>query len=78
MQRIRNDSWNTSSDEENSLAPLAESTSADAAFLEEEAAVVEIDAKKVQADLQKRILSKKPPAPFVTPATDPIYHEVSC
>ena len=77
MQRIRNDSWNTSSDEENSLTPLTESSSVDAAFLEEEVVeVVEVDAKKVQADLQKRILSKKPPAPFVTPATDPIYHEV--
>jgi hypothetical protein len=78
MQRIRNDSWNTSSDEDNSLTPLTESISTDTAFLEEGSSeVIEVDIKEVQADLQRRILSKKPPAPFDTPATDPIYHEVS-
>lgn len=76
MQRIRNDSWNTSSDEENSLTPLTESSS-ETAFPELAGEKGEaVDTEKVKADLQKRILSKKPPAQFETPATAPIYHEV--
>lgn len=77
IQRIRNDSWNTSSDEENSLAPPTESSSTEMVFPEVAEATGEVvDVRIVQADLQKRILSKKPPAHFETPATEPIYHEV--
>lgn len=78
IQRIRNDSWNTSSDEDNSLTLLTESSSAETAFpgVAEERRGEAIDVKIVKADLQKRILSKKPPAQFETPDTEPIYHEV--
>ena len=77
IQRIRNDSWNTSSDEDNSLTPLTETGgSLEAVQQQQQSETVQLDVEKVRADLWKRILSKKPPAQFETPATDPIYHKV--
>lgn len=95
LQRIRQDSLNTSSDEENSLTPLVDLPSplldptfpvagevagAGAGLVGGASPVkegVEVwDQERVRGDLQRRILSKKPPAHFETPATDPIFHEV--
>lgn len=70
IQRIRSDSFNTSSDEENSLAACV------IAVETESGGGAVVDTKKVQDDLQRMILSKKPPSYYETPATDPIYHEV--
>lgn len=75
IQRIRNDSWNTSSDEDNSLTPLTEAGGSLEAMQQQQLETVQVDVEKVRADLWKRILSKKPPAQFETPATDPIYHK---
>ena len=88
LQRIRQDSLNTSSDEENSLTPLTDLPSPfDPSFpggmagsispVKEGMVEVFRDPEKVMADLQKRILSKKPPSHFETPATDPVFHDVS-
>ncbi len=96
LQRIRQDSLNTSSDEENSLTSpglppdtqtppedltgggsggVMETSSTTSLGSEKEAS--SMDRESVKMSLQKRILLKKPPARFETPATDPIFHEVS-
>lgn len=86
LQRIRMDSLNTSSDEENSLTPLTNLLSpvessefvamSSSVSSGKEAGEVALDAESVKLDLQRRIMSKKPPAHFETPATDPVFHEV--
>jgi len=83
LERIRRDSWNTSSDEDNSLTPATDvsspldSSTSSTLFTDEGSKNVLVDVERVRADLQRRILSKKPPAHFETPATDPVFHEVN-
>ena len=85
LERIRNDSLTTSSDEEHCLTPtiasdLSGSVSSSDAFTAalgcQESEEELLDPTKVKVRLQKLILSKKPPAQFVTPATIPVFHEV--
>ena len=85
LQRIRSDSLNTSSDEEHSLtSSITNTTSPDSVVnmgtsgdqSDGKGNKIVQDTEKMKVYLQKRILSKKPPAPFETPATDPIFHEV--
>lgn len=85
LERIRNDSLTTSSDEEHCLTPtitsdLSGSVSSSDAFTAapvcQESEEELMDTAKVKVRLQKIILSKKPPAQFVTPATSPVFHEV--
>lgn len=87
LQRIRKDSLNTSSDEENSLTPVIDLPSpvdrnfptglAESSSPEKEYPGDVRDPEKVRVDLKRRILSKKPPAHFETPATEPVFHDVS-
>ena len=86
LERIRSDSL-TSSDEEHCLgsSEVSSTCSTDSgtssllhqdSILEDgDSAVVDID--KLKVHLQRRIMAKKPPATFETPATQPIFHEVS-
>ena len=88
LERIRSDSL-TSSDEEHCLGSSEMSTSSsstdsgtsslflhqDSILEDGDSAVVDID--KLKCHLQRRIMAKKPPATFETPATQPIFHEVS-
>ena len=85
LERIRSDSL-TSSDEEHCLGSSEMSTSStdsgtsllllhqDSILEDGDSAVVDID--KLKCHLQRRIMAKKPPATFETPATQPIFHEV--
>ena len=83
LERIRSDSL-TSSDEEHCLASSETSSGTDSgmssllhqdSILEEgESGVVDIE--KLKQHLQRRIMAKKPPAQFETPATHPVFHEV--
>ena len=89
LQRIRSDSFNTSSDEEHSL----NSTSSDSLIATAKSSTSQLagsvwtnsfkeeknlrrNTEEIKEELKKRILSKKPPAYFETPGTDPIFHEV--
>ena len=86
LERIRSDSL-TSSDEEHCLGSSEMSTSStdsgtsslllhqDSILEDGDSAVVDMD--KLKCHLQRRIMAKKPPATFETPATQPIFHEVS-
>ena len=86
LERIRSDSL-TSSDEEHCLGSSEMSTSStdsgtsslflhqDSILEDGDSAVVDID--KLKCHLQRRIMAKKPPATFETPATQPIFHEVT-
>lgn len=94
LQRIRQDSLNTSSDEENSLTSVLDLPSLDPTLdpshhqatglptpgsdspSTRESSEGVRDVQKVKAELRRRILSKKPPAHFETPATDPVFHDV--
>ena len=85
LERIRSDSL-TSSDEEHCLGSSEMSTSStdsgtsslllhqDSILEDGDSAVVDVD--KLKCHLQRRIMAKKPPATFETPATQPIFHEV--
>jgi len=88
LQRIRRDSWNTSSDEDHTLSSNNSSESlsqCDSVFLEssqttdlkKEDQNAQCSVDHIKEHLRKRIFSKKPPTYFETPATDPIYHEAS-
>jgi hypothetical protein len=88
LERIRSDSL-TSSDEEHCLGSSEMSTSSsstdsgtsslflhqDSILEDGDSAVVDVD--KLKCHLQRRIMAKKPPATFETPATQPLFHEVS-
>lgn len=76
-QRTRTDSLTTSSDEDNSSSGVEIISSTSTEKSVEENGEVVIDEEKLKLHLLKRIQSKKPPSHFVTPATDPIFHEVS-
>ncbi len=76
LQRIRNDSLNTSSDEEHSLTLSSDAAVSNSALPEMPTKETVFDAEKVKEHIHERVLSKKPPAQFDTPATDPIFHEV--
>ena len=85
LQRIRSDSFNTSSDEEHSLTSSTASVGSDSSITALESSgtlsdargsTAVIDPEVVKSTVQRRILSKKPPSHFETPATDPVYHEV--
>lgn len=71
LQRTRSDSYTTSSDEERWL----EGWRAGSGREGEEGREV-ANEEQVKAKLQRRIESRKPPALFETPATDPIFHQV--
>ena len=90
LQRIRSDSLNTSSDEERQLSStssdslLAGVVTSDSVFVDSprtDSAKDDgnslRDAGEVKKELKRRIISKKPPAYFETPGTDPIFHDVS-
>ena len=84
LQRIRRDSLNTSSDEEHSLSSNSSDTFLTAGACAEHAQTdltkedsnAHRSVEDIKEELKKRIFSKKPPAYFETPGTDPIYHEV--
>ncbi len=85
LQRIRNDSLTTSSDEEHCLTPteigsskLSSSlSSCDAQTHQESEEDLIIDTEKLKLRLQKIIQAKHPPAQFVTPGTSTVFHKVS-
>ena len=85
LERIRNDSLTTSSDEEHCLTPIENGSlsrslsSGDSGLVfqgSEEDLVAGIDTDKLKLRLQKIIQAKKPPTHFVTPATSVLFHEV--
>lgn len=82
LERIRNDSLTTSSDEEHCLTAsgtegLFDSLSVSDIVLPcQESEEESLDTDKIKTRLQRIIMLKKPPAQFVTPATSPVFHEV--
>ena len=76
-QRSRCDSLTTSSDEEHSSSGVEMMSSTSTEKSTEDSGEVFIDEEALKLHLLKRIHSKKPPSHFATPATEPVFHEVS-
>ena len=79
IQRLRFDSLTTSSDEERGIdSPHLSRVEEVAEPLPERGEVEkkEESEERLRQRLERKVLSKKPPAMFVTPATEPLFHQV--
>ena len=75
-QRRRSDSLTTSSDEEHTTLPPHPSSSSSLPPPSPSPLSFGEDLGAMKEHLKRRIFSRKPPALFETPATEPVYHEV--